>query len=106
MALKVLIIDDDRSVRHIVASGLNGYCDIVVVPAADGDIGLDLLESEKPTVVLLDVFLPHPEYSKQHFVCILNPSQDNVELTKKLIIEAHSTAASRLQRRTSKGSSE
>ena len=56
---KVLIIDDDRSVRHIVASGLNGYCDIVVVPAADGYIGLDLLESEKPTVVLLDVFLPH-----------------------------------------------
>ena len=56
---KVLIIDDDRSVRHIVASGLNGYCDITVVPAADGDIGLDLLESEKPSVVLLDVFLPH-----------------------------------------------
>ncbi len=56
---KVLIIDDDRSVRHIVASGLNGYCEITVVPAADGDIGLDLLESEKPSVVLLDVFLPH-----------------------------------------------
>ena len=56
---KVLIIDDDRSVRHIVASGLNGYFGITVVPAADGDIGLHLLESEKPTVVLLDVFLPH-----------------------------------------------
>ena len=56
---KVLIIDDDRSVRHIVASGLNGYFGISVVPAADGDIGLSLLESEKPTVVLLDVFLPN-----------------------------------------------
>ena len=56
---KVLIIDDDRSVRHIVASGLNGYSGISVVPAADGDIGLSLLESEKPTVVLLDVFLPN-----------------------------------------------
>ncbi len=48
--IQVIIIDDDRSVRHIVASGLNGYCDIVLVPAADGDIGLDLLESEKPTI--------------------------------------------------------
>ena len=56
---KVLIIDDDRSVRHIVASGLNGYSGISVVPASDGDIGLSLLESEKPTVVLLDVFLPN-----------------------------------------------
>ncbi len=56
---KVLIIDDDRSVRHIVASGLDGYCGISVVPAADGDIGLELLDSEKPSVVLLDVFLPN-----------------------------------------------
>ena len=56
---KVLIIDDDRSVRHIVASGLDGYCGISVVPAADGDVGLDLLDSEKPSVVLLDVFLPN-----------------------------------------------
>lgn len=49
---------------------------------------------------LLDTFLPHPEYAKQHFVCILNPSGDNVETTKKLIVEAHDIAASRLQRRS------
>ena len=50
----------------------------------------------------LDVFLPHQEYSKQHFVCILNPSQENAELTKNLMVEAHSIAASRLQRRRNK----
>ncbi|MBX3064916.1 MAG: hypothetical protein KF726_18180 [Anaerolineae bacterium] len=49
---------------------------------------------------LLNTFLPHPEYAKQHFVCILNPSGDNVETTKKLIVEAHDLAASRLQRRS------
>ena len=48
----------------------------------------------------LDVFLPHPHYAKQHYVCILNPSQENAELTKKLMMEAHSIAAARLQRRT------
>ncbi len=56
---KVLIIDDDRTVRHIVATGLNGYSDITVLPAADGDVGLSLIESEKPSVVLLDVYLPN-----------------------------------------------
>lgn len=56
---KVLIIDDDRTVRHIVATGLNGYSDITVLPAADGDVGLSLIETEKPSVVLLDVYLPN-----------------------------------------------
>lgn len=49
---------------------------------------------------VLDVFLPHPHYSKQNFVCILNPTQENVEVTKRLMVEAHSIAASRLQRRS------
>ena len=51
---------------------------------------------------VLDVFLPHPHYSNQHFVCILNPSGENAETVKKLIVEAHSIAAARLQRRTGK----
>ena len=49
---------------------------------------------------VLNVFLPHPEYSRQNYICILNPSGENVEATKKLIVEAHSIAAVRLQRKT------
>jgi len=55
--------------------------------------------SERVDYSVLDVFLPHPHYSRQHFVCILNPSNENVETTKKLIVEAHSIAAVRLQRK-------
>lgn len=55
--------------------------------------------SENIDYSLLDVFLPHPEYAKQHFVCILNPSDANTECTKQLIVEAHSIAASRMQRK-------
>ncbi|MFN8444964.1 MAG: DUF6194 family protein [Caldilineaceae bacterium] len=47
----------------------------------------------------LNVFLPHPEYARQHFVCILNPSGENVEVTKKLIGEAHAIATARYQRK-------
>lgn len=51
---------------------------------------------------VLDVFLPHPHYSKQNFVCILNPVGENVDITKQLILEAHSIAESRFQRRSKK----
>ena len=51
---------------------------------------------------MLNVFLPHPDYSMQNFICILNPSGENIETTKKLIVEAHSIAAVRLQRKAKK----
>jgi hypothetical protein len=54
---------------------------------SDGDIDYSIL----------NVFLPHPHYARQHFVCILNPIDDNVEITKRLIVEAHSIAEDRFQ---------
>ncbi len=48
---------------------------------------------------VLNVFLPHPHYARQHFVCILNPIGANIEKTKRLIVEAHSIAEGRLQRK-------
>lgn len=47
----------------------------------------------------LNTILPHPDYAKQNFICILNPSGENVERTKALIQEAHSIAAVRFQRK-------
>jgi len=58
--------------------------------------------SENVDYTVLDTFLPHPHYAKQHFVCILNPSQVNVDITQKLMVEAHSIATARLHRMTSK----
>ena len=48
----------------------------------------------------LNVFLPHPDYAAQNFICILNPASENVETTKKMILEAHSIATTRFQRKT------
>ena len=50
----------------------------------------------------LNVFLPHPDYAKQNFICILNPSQDNIEKTKTFIREAHANATKRLERKSGK----
>lgn len=51
---------------------------------------------------VLDVFLPHPEYAKQHFICILNPAGENVARMQAYIVEAHGLAAGRLQSRRGK----
>lgn len=48
----------------------------------------------------LNVFMPHPHYAKQHFVCILNPTGENVDTTQRLILEVHAIAMSRLARKT------
>jgi hypothetical protein len=48
----------------------------------------------------LNTILPHPDYAKQNFICILNPSGKNVATTKELIQEAHSIAVVRFQRKT------
>lgn len=47
----------------------------------------------------LNVFMPHPHYAKQHFVCILNPEGENIEHTKMLIREAHDIVVARLHRK-------
>jgi len=58
--------------------------------------------SEPVDYTRLDTFLPHPHYARQHFVCILNPSGENIETTKNLIVEAHAIAVHRLQRKEGK----
>ncbi|HEX7051131.1 MAG TPA: DUF6194 family protein [Longimicrobiales bacterium] len=47
---------------------------------------------------VLDRFLPHPHYSKQNWVCILNPGRQNTEPVKELIAEAHAIATARMRR--------
>ncbi|HNB54818.1 MAG TPA: DUF6194 family protein [Anaerolineales bacterium] len=47
---------------------------------------------------VLNVFLPHPDYAPQNFICILNPAGENIETTQHLIEEAHSIADARWQR--------
>jgi len=54
---KILVIDDDPSVRSLVADSLEieGY---EVCTAEDGFAGLRAIESQKPDCVLLDVMMP------------------------------------------------
>lgn len=48
---------------------------------------------------ILNTFLPHPDYAKQYFICILNPSEANEDTFRKLVREAHEVAKQRYDRK-------
>jgi nitrogen regulation protein NR(I) len=54
---KILVIDDDRSVRHVITKAFEGS-DVEVAAAATAEDGMRLLGEAHPEVVLLDVMLP------------------------------------------------
>lgn len=54
---KILVVDDDRAIRHLVQRAF-AETDITVIEAASADDGLKMLRTEQPGVVLLDIMLP------------------------------------------------
>ncbi len=54
----VLVVDDDRSVHHLVRRALEKH-DLEVVVASDGESALSALQESSPDVVLLDIVLPN-----------------------------------------------
>ena len=57
MAKKVLVVDDEETTRKFLTAALeeNGYQPI---QACNGKEGLEMIEAEKPDLVLLDVMMP------------------------------------------------
>ncbi len=54
---KLLVVDDDRSIRHLVRHVFEGT-DIEVMEGPTAEEGLDLLRRQAPDAVLLDIGLP------------------------------------------------
>jgi two-component system cell cycle response regulator len=57
MTIKVLSVDDSRTMRLIVTRAFMGY-DCVVIEAANGEEGLAAAAREKPDLILLDITMP------------------------------------------------
>jgi excisionase family DNA binding protein len=58
-ALKVLIVDDDESIIHLISDGLNSYLpNIRVQTAKDGLSALIAFGQFKPAVFILDIGIP------------------------------------------------
>ena len=56
-SIKVLVVEDEESYRHALASGL-GHEGFDVVLASDGREGIRLFAEHRPDIVLLDMLLP------------------------------------------------
>ena len=54
---KLLVIDDDRSIRHLVSTAL-GHDDLQVIDASTAAEGLEQIRIHAPDVALLDIVLP------------------------------------------------
>jgi len=57
VTLKVLVVDDSRSIRMIVKNAFDSY-DSELVEAENGVEGLALAEKESPDLIILDMELP------------------------------------------------
>ncbi len=77
MAKKILIIEDESALQKTLGEILSqqGY---EVLSALDGEIGLKLVQSKKPDLILLDLILP-----KIHGFDVLKKIKDNPE-TKEI----------------------
>ncbi len=58
--MKILIVDDDRSIVEAITIGLElQWNDVQVISAPDGERGLEVFGAETPDLTLLDVNMPH-----------------------------------------------
>ena len=56
--MKILIIDDDKIIRHALTRVFISR-EHKVLTAQDGREGVDVWRKEKPDIVLLDIIMPH-----------------------------------------------
>ena len=57
MAKKILIVEDDKFLRELIAQKLQKE-NYEIVEAMDGEEGLKKIKEEKPDLILLDLILP------------------------------------------------
>jgi two-component system, cell cycle response regulator len=57
MPVKVLSVDDSRTIRLIVARAFRPY-DVLLLEAANGEEGLAAAQRETPDLIILDITMP------------------------------------------------
>ena len=57
MTLKILTVDDSKTIRMIVKKALKTF-DCMIIEAEDGEVGLAAATKEKPDLIILDITMP------------------------------------------------
>ena len=84
-AIRILVIDDEENMRHMLSSMLKrtGY---VVQTAPDGEQGLGLLKTEHFDFILCDVKMP-----KMDGITFLSETRELTESTDIIMMSAYGT---------------
>jgi twitching motility two-component system response regulator PilH len=79
MGIKVLSVDDDPDVRLFTTTVLeeNGYTPL---EATNGEEGLQMIKSEKPDLVILDVLMPRQSGIRLYRELKTNPALKNIRV--------------------------
>lgn len=58
---KILIVDDEIHIRQLIEQTLEELEDegVELLTAGDGQAALDIIKTEKPNLVFLDIMIPH-----------------------------------------------
>lgn len=54
----ILIVDGDPDVQELSSTALNQYTKHIAISAEDGEVALDLLRTNAPDLIFLDMMLP------------------------------------------------
>jgi hypothetical protein len=64
--------------------------------------GTDKVDVSAYDFTALDLIMPHPDYAKQHFICVLSPSEETFEKVRPMLAEAYAIAVKRFKRENRK----
>jgi two-component system, NtrC family, nitrogen regulation response regulator NtrX len=89
---RILIVDDEKPIREVLAASLGdeGY---VVESAENGEIGLQLIESFQPSVVLLDIWMP----GKYDGIAVLKIAREKFPNVDFIVMSGHGTIETAVQ---------
>ena len=80
MGKKILVVDDDEHIRTFLTKSLEfkGY---QIISANDGIKGWEMIESEKPDLIIMDIRMPGMDGIE-----VLKKVREDIELTKIPVI--------------------
>lgn len=91
MSLRILAIDDSRTMRDLLKAALGSH-GFDVATAQDGQQGLDIIDAVDPDVIITDINMPvmdgfgliegvreHPEFSSKPILCLTTESSPRLK---------------------------
>ena len=85
---KILVIEDEESVRMAIEAGLEVIGDCEVRLAPDADTGMKMLKESRPDILLLDLVMPVTD--GMEFLRMLRAEPGEARPGKVILMTAHS----------------